>query len=495
MATDPSYLAGQGLLWVQQQAGTKPEPLTCHGLATVTAPRGDLTTLYCDDPSQINSFVEDGSYQGAPAPVTTTITSSMRNTISWLERMAAKKCRINFFVHKVDCGDKRLFTNYGRGLLLTNALITSRGWDGLVARTEADQTPSLLTFDVSSPTAYEYFIPTVSRVSVAFTEALNAIAAYGFPDCDDPCISPCDALVAAGDATAGSPSDTALAGLSQDEGSTWDAFAAAPFAGAENIASIKAFKIGRDTKRILVARGTTDVAAPAEVAYSDDDGATWTVVEVGTTNGQYAYGPNSLFVLDAYNIWLVTTGGYIYYSDDFGATWEAQEEGVLTAGIYRGIHFSDTDNGYAVAAADVIVKTNDGGATWSAATATGSGDGLNTVAVVDKNHLVVGTDGGDIYYSKDGAETWTLRTFSGSAAGAVPVIRNYGALFLWAIHNTAGNIGRILRSIDGGYTWEVLSDMPASTAVLNDLAICDQNSVFAVGEVGGGTATILKVSP
>lgn len=493
MAGDEKFLAGSGSVWVQDKgAGTAPGYLPCHGVGDIAAPEGDLTLTYCRSDARPNEFVVDGSYRGEPGPRTTTITSNIGRTQTFLERV--RNCEINLYVHKVACGRMDLFTNYARTFILHKAIITSRGLGAMAAMNPGEQAPSTRTFDVSAQNLFEIYQLEVNRVSVALTEALNAIALYGYADCDNPCIDACEALVAVGDSTGGSPSDEGIVALSENEGATWAESAASPFAGAENVAAVGTMQLGSDTKRILVARGTTDADDPMEVAYSDDDGATWTTVNVGSVDGQYAYGPHSLYVLNYYNIWLATTGGYIYFSADGGATWEAQESGVLTAGIYRGISFSGELNGYAVAAGDIVVRTTDGGATWSAATATGSGSALNDVAVLDKNHALVATAGGAIYYTTDGGATWTARSFSGSGAGSVTSIEALNELIIFATHNTAGNAGRILRTIDGGVNWEALS-MPASTASLNDIVVCDANNAFAVGELAGGTATILKVSP
>lgn len=485
--------AGAGGLWVMRKGtALRPEFLLCHGVSDLTEPEGDITLTYCADPSEPNKFVPNGSYQAAPGPRTATVTGATRRGVTAMELI--KKCPLNLFFQYTACGRKDIFTNRIKGTVFLDATITNRGKSGVVARADGDQTEALRTYDVSAPASFDYNELEVARVTLAFTEALNAIAPFGFADCDNPCVEPCEALVIVGDSTAGSPSDTALGAISINEGQDFDAFATQPFAAAQNIAAVATFQLGANTKRIVVARGTTDGGNPAEVSYSDDSGATWTDVDVGSTNGQFAYGAHSMFFLDLYHGWLVTSGGYIYFSDDGGQTWEAQEEGVLTAGVYRAIHFSDANNGYAVAAGDIIVKTTDGGATWSATTTTGTADDLNTVAVVGKNDAYVGTSGGEIYRTQDGGTTWTAQTFSGSGSGSVTTIKAYNKLALYMIHNTGGSVGRIFRTIDAGFDWELLS-MPASVPVLNDLVICDVDTAFAVGELGGGLSTLYKVSP
>lgn len=486
--------AGAGGLWVMRKGtALRPEFLLCHGASDLTEPEGDITLTYCADPSEPNKFVPNGSYQAAPGPRTTTITGATRKGVTAMEII--KRCPLHLYFQYTECGRKDIFGNGFKGTVFMDATITNRGKAGVVARSDGDQTEALRTYDVSAPSSFDYNRDlNVARVTLEFTEALNAIAPFGFADCDNLCVEPCESLVIVGDATSGSPSDTALGALSINEGQDFDAFAAQPFAAAQNIASVATFQLGANTKRIVVARGTTDAGNPAEISYSDDSGATWTDVDVGSTNGQFAYGAHSLFALDLYHMWLVTSGGYIYFSEDGGQSWDAQEEGVLTAGVYRAIHFSDANNGYAVAAGDIIVKTTDGGATWSATTTTGTASALNTVAVIGKNDAYVGTAGGKLFRTTDGGTTWTEQTFSGSGTGGVTTIKAYNKLVLYMTHNTAGNVGRIFRTVDAGFDWELLT-MPASVPLLNDLVICDVDTSFAVGEIGGGLSTLYKVSP
>jgi photosystem II stability/assembly factor-like uncharacterized protein len=65
-------------------------------------------------------------------------------------------------------------------------------------------------------------------------------------------------------------------------------------------------------------------------------------------------------------------------------------------------------------------------------------------------------------------------------------------LFGFIAHNSAAPVGTILRTFDGGYTWEAL-DTPTN-AGLNWLVAVDNDTAYAVGEVSGGTGVILKVT-
>jgi photosystem II stability/assembly factor-like uncharacterized protein len=279
-----------------------------------------------------------------------------------------------------------------------------------------------------------------------------------------------------------------------DAGATWAALAVDPFGAGFHVMSVVSFMIGAATRRILAAREGTGGAVQGQVAFSDDNGATWTTVSIGgAAVGHGTVRGQGLYALDSRHIWLVGVDGYIYFSDDGGATWATQEAGVLAATDYETVHFADENFGVAGNAADVIVITSDGGSTWELATATGSGADITAVHRIDANKIWIGTDDGELWYTNDGGTTWTQRTgWVGDGVGEIRDIEFANQLVGYMTRYTAGPVGHILRTIDGGYTWDVLST-PANLG-LNDFMLADESTGYAVGEAEGGTSVILKVS-
>jgi photosystem II stability/assembly factor-like uncharacterized protein len=489
--TTKYFVAGEGALWIQPDGpNTKPQFLGCHELGDVTIPKGTLNLMYCPDPSKPKAYKVVGSYRSAPGAITTSIEVLMSKVADYLERV---DCPVPIFIHKVECGRKDVFAAYQRSVVLVDAEVTSRGLSGMVSRDPDAEGESMQNFDIEAQDYFDAFGLSIERQSTTETEALNDIHFCGDEICEGDCgeaQSICELGYAVGDAAAGSPSNQANV-LETEDGSTWAATSTNPFGAAEDIAAVSCFSIGGGNTRILVGRGSTDAGNPAEIAYSDDGGATWTNVNVGSVNGQYFMGRDSIFVLDIYNIWAVTSGGYIYFSGDGGATWTAQESGVITAGDYYGISFANADDGFAVAAADIIARTVDGGATWSAVTATGGAGDLLTVKTISQLRAWVGDDEGDLYFTKDGGTTWTSRSFSGSGSGEVRDIEFYNDYVGALIHNSATPVGSVHVTIDGGYTWQAITT-PTNTG-LNSIFICSPYLMYAVGEVQGSTAVILKV--
>lgn len=480
------YLAGQGAIWVQPDGpNTEPKYLGCHSLLSIDVPKGDVTLYYCPDPSAPNKFKVDGSSQSAPGPVTFDIEMKIGKTADWLEKV---KCPVPVYVLMNTCGRKDNFA-FERAYALPATYITSENPTNLSARTPDNQDEALDTFSMASEDLYKGFEMVGQQKATTETQDLNDIASCSDDGCAGDCGAAsdvCDIMVIATDAAGGL---TANVLRSTNHGASFAATAADPFAADENIMSIVCFPINKDTTRILCIRDA-DAADNAEVAYSDDAGATWTNADIATANNIGANWGGALFYLDPSHIWAVLDGGNIAFSSDGGATWTLQDAGTVTANDLHAVMFIDQNVGFAVGATDTILRTLDGGDTWSVVTATGGGNNIFSVAVLDRYRVWVGEDGGDLYYSNDGGTTWTQRAFAGDGAGAVYDIKFINELFGFMIATSSSD--QLMRTIDGGYTWQNITT-PTNSG-LNQLQICGQNELFAVGEDDGATGIIIKAS-
>lgn len=477
--------SSDGALFVQVDGpNTQPRYVGCVDVDTLTEPGGAIDTL-------IRCFKPDGtgwqtldSTVTPPEPVTTTITTFVEGVGNFLEDI---KDAATLFIHQRAAGRADTFGNYVRTWVLTNARIGEKTASDLVMREEDN--PSTMGFGISAlPPVYRSFKRTTGRQSHSIAAAINdiALAGVGYKYCDDG--------FAVTDAIASSPSDTADVLYTRNAGSTWTAASAQPFAAAEDAVSVVAFQVGRDTTRAIVARGTTDGANPMEVAYTDDWGATWNNVDVGSVNGQYATGKRALFATGPYDIWLVTDGGYIYKSVDAGITWTAQEEGAATTEDLYAVHFINDRVGIAGGTNDTILITEDGGDSWTEMTGTGESSAtINAVHILSAERAWVGTSNGKLFYTEDGGTTWSQRNFSGDGSGSVKAITFHNDSFGVMLHDTTAPVGRAFVTIDGGYTWELVNVF--TNAGLNSVIACDHNTYFFAGEVSGGTGVIGKLYP
>jgi photosystem II stability/assembly factor-like uncharacterized protein len=304
----------------------------------------------------------------------------------------------------------------------------------------------------------------------------------------------CDTLYAVSDPVSGSAANTATVHIMSN--GSWAAADADPFETDEAISAGVCFAVNSLSRRILVFRGTTDAGNPAEAAYSDDAGVTWTLANIGTDNGEFVISAKAVYAINQNNIWVGTNSGRIYFSSTGGASWVAQEDQGIHSAAWNWVHFSDDRNGFAGGAGDVIAVTNDGGDVWSQVNATGNGGDITSGGVVSTNDFWVGTDDGEIFYTTDAGVTWTEREFSIGAAGAPTLVDDIrfvdNMLGFMSVRNAAAK-STILMTRTGGYNWEIV-DTPANIGV-NSLAVCGPRLVYAVGEVVGTKPVIYKLQP
>lgn len=497
-AQKDAFSSRQGALFVQVNGpNTRPIFAGCVNLDDIDAPEGDVEIIRCFSPSGRGSDIV-GQTKAPPDPVTTTINSLMFKTASVIQRL---KCPSVIYALQM-CGEgvrRDIFQNYDFGVALNVAQVTSRGWSNLINRDEDNM--SERTVDISAnPPAYEFYNlkAASARQSTSQANALNAIAICGAEQCAGACgveaVELCSNLVAAGDTLGGSPTGSAEVIVTTNSGGTWSPTATDPFASDEVVSAVVCFQLDKDTNRIIVARGTTDAGNPAEVAYSDDSGATWTNVNVGSTNGQFAPHNGSLFALDRNNIWLGTDDGYVYKSEDAGESWSAQEQGIITTSEVNAIAFIDENKGMFGANSNVIARTSDGGQTWSAVTAPSAQAGINIFSIEPSasNRWWIGYETtGELWYTEDFGDSFSQRTYdNGSSQVSIPRIDFVTELHGFFVANTVAPLGTVYHTVDGGYTWQPLTT--TTNSGLNSVIGCDPNLAYAVGEVNNSTAAILK---
>lgn len=480
----PVYAGGWAIFAQPDGPGTLPIYLGCHDLDDIEKDEGDITLTRCPDPERINRWVVTGSYRGEPGPATTTITAAVTRSKETLASIALKGCGIPIYVAQAGCGKRNLFSNWESQIYaLYPSIITSRGLTNVGKKDQADQGESMRPFGISADELFEFYRPTLGRQAIAETAAIRDIVFCNDAQCAGDCGQAKDACEDGAfvtEAVAGSPAGTADVWF-KSGGGAWAVGAADPFATSEDIASIICVQVDGETTRYIVARGTTDAGNPMEIAYTDDGGATWTQVDVGSTDGQFALGPDSLFALDFNHIWVVTSTGGIYFSDNGGVTWESQGSGVVSN--LWAIDMVNENVGYVVGASDVVLKTTDGGDTWTATTATGGGDINQTVDALSRDVVWVGTSGGDAWRSDDGGDSWEARY---SGGGSIPDIQFENDLEGWLIHNIGG-VGTLRRTVNGGFNWETVSG-GGTNAGLNAIYVCGGDTAWVGGEVQAGTA-------
>jgi len=495
MADTKVFTARDGALFIQRSQSVDVEYIGCYDLGDLSADEGSIADL-------IQAFDVNGQYKqlgqtfDPPSAIEFTVTTWLDKVAHYLERVT---CPFFLHVNKRCGGVANVINNYERAVVLEVVKRTNRTLSGLVMRsddTQSDQEFGL----VAVPPLLDIYALTPDRQTTAETLASNDIIFVKENLCGDCTPRYEEGMIGmrTNDAGAG----TANVEYTLDGGSTWTACAADPFGATEHVMPVTYVWLDGHRIRFIVGRGTTDAGNPAEVAYTDFNintdtaiGAAWATANVGTTNGQFFFGPKSLFAYDQFNLWGVAGAGYIYKSADAGVTWTAQEAGILVVDDYYVIRFAPGSKlvGAAVGENNAFAKTLDGGVTWSAVTGPSGAAELLTLDMRSDKVWYVGDNAGGLYVTYNAGVSWTTLTarLSGTVA-AVRAVMFMNDVLGFVLTNTGGPVGTMHASRDCGRTWQALTT--PTNAGLNALDVVRANLVYAVGEAQGGTSMILKTA-
>jgi len=146
----------------------------------------------------------------------------------------------------------------------------------------------------------------------------------------------------------------------------------------------------------------------------------------------------------ATDVWSVGDGGLVLHSGNAGATWAVQPTG-SDADLWS-VSFVDGQNGWACG--DAVLATHDGGATWLDKTpAKALGDAFDNASFVDATHGWIATGDGAVLRTTDGGDTWTRLN--------LPGYKSYvNCDFVDATHGwVIGDGGRLWKTTNGGTSW------------------------------------------
>jgi len=482
---DLVFSSRRGSVFIQKTGpNSRAQVLRCLDADPVTSPKRDKELIKCFNPYG-DGWNEVGKTYGAPGPATVTLTQLTGVSLSELEKLY---CPVTLLFAQVKYGKVTEINNAERVIIMTNAEPTEDSYDALVHHTDDTPSTHAVAFSGDSHIILVGY-PELQRLTTTETEALNDIHGSVAANCEER-REPGDILIAVADSAVAPALGNVI--YSQDGGITWTAAAGNPFVAGENIMACQWFMKDNNTERWLVAM-EAPAAGQGMIAYSDDQGANWTSVNIGgAAAGHGATLGGSLYVLDAQNIWLASAAGYIYKSEDGGESWVAKEAGGITVNDYTHIHFFDVNTGVAVAAGGVVAITEDGGDTWTAGTAVAGAPDLRTCRMPEEDTIWVGDANGDLFYSHDFAATWTERTGLGGSPAAINDIEFSDMQVGFLALDSAVPVGTVLQTILGGTTWRALAT--PTNAGLNAVHVVNPNLAFVVGEPQGGTAFIAKIA-
>lgn len=453
--------------------------------------QGAVTLVRNPDPAQYNSFKVVGKFKGAPGNPELPIMARYTLDRSQLLKMAKDGCDHDLQIHFGECQNPQDFLRgWNKILVLEAANITNYGVSDLGAFSPDERTVLNETVPFAGEDMYEITQLSFARkATVAVTREVMDIAVCDSVSCGL-CGLPSDgcqvifAVMRNGGASPGILNELVF---SQDGGLTWNVNTITPMLAAETPNAVRC--VGTN---IVVVSGDDAALFYAAIANTLTGTQVWAEVTTGFVAGSE---PLAVFSSNPSYTWIVGKLGYIYFTSDPTSGVAVQDAGVATAQNLNAIHGVDVLNIAAVGDSNAVVATANGGVTWASITGPAPGVNLNAIYMRDSLTWFVGGANGRLYYTTDGGTTWHEKAFPGSGAGVIYDIRFVNRTVGYMAHATAAPAGRILRTIDGGFSWYVLPEgtgaIPANARV-TALATCpDPNVVYGAGLATGNINGII----
>ena len=194
----------------------------------------------------------------------------------------------------------------------------------------------------------------------------------------------------------------------------------------------------------------------------------------------------------------------IYKTTDAGKTWTLQFMNTDPQAFFDAMAFWDAERGLAfsdsVDGQLVILRTDDGGKAWRRVPAEGLPPALDTegafaasgtnIAVWGRDHAWIGTSRSRVLRSTDGGRTWSAATAplaTGSSAGIFSIAfrdAQHGIVVGGDYRKEAEAVDNAAITIDGGRTWTAVKGLSGFRSVVSYVPGAATPSLIAVGPQG-----------
>ena len=458
----------------------KPVYESCMRAGGLAQDFGDITKIECPSPDRYEEFDEIGEIQGAVGRATVTLTGRlMLDLASDLLRIAKKRCSADLDIHFGKCTNPSEFNSFNKVMKLVDARITAYNTDDLGALGSDEANPVNESADINAEEIIEILpLAYAERGGDVVTNELVDVIVCDVASCGD-CEDESDgcekiyAVSLAAGGSAGTPPDLVY---SLDGGDVFYAHDIDSLDATDDASGIAC--LGEYLVVISNDDNSLHYVLQSSVTATTDH--TWTEVTTGFVTDKE---PNDIWSTGRI-AFVVADGGYVYYTTDPVAGVTVADAGVATSSDLYAVHALTDEFAVAVGANGAIVMTENSTA-WTPAPSTPCGIGVsfNCVWLKSEKEWLIGDDTGVLHYTIDGGVTWDTKSFNGSGAGTILDIAFSKPSVGYMVHQTAGTLGRVLRTIDGGYSWmvEPMSGSLPVTDKLAALATCEYNVNMVVG--------------
>lgn len=483
--SDPVRSPFSRVFTIEDRAGPRNAP-EYQGQARAMGPSwafGGRTPIREPDPSRYNAFVIIDAIKAERELPTLSLENRYQYTVSELLSLAKRGCPFDVQVHFGKCQDPRDFNGgWDKILVLEAADISNWSTNELGALEQGQDVIVNETVDMNGFDLLE--IKKLGFAAMAEAQVVQEVVDITICDAISCGVcgiasTGCQRWFSIQLAAGGSPGLPAEIVFSEDGGSTIEETNVTTLPANRNPSALLC--VG--TQLVVVSNGDcalhyaliTDVITPP---------AAWTRNAAGLVC--VAGAPNDIFSAGSAHTWVVGDGGHIYFYSDITAAAMVQTAGAATTQNLNAIHGSDDQNLVAVGNSNAVLRTQNGGETWTLITGPAVGINLNTIWMRSADSWFIGAANGRLWYTRDAGVTWTEKAFPGSGAGVVRDIVFATPTVGYMAHDTATPLGRILRSINGGFDWYVLPEGTGSLPDndrINAVAACgeDVNIVYGAG--------------
>ncbi len=231
---------------------------------------------------------------------------------------------------------------------------------------------------------------------------------------------------------------------STNAGETWNLFAAGIDTGL-----LELIKVSPTT--------VLGVSLKGDIWRSANAGLSWNMVYDGLGDLPVSW---NIGFADPLNGWVVGQGGLMLRTNDGGLTWTQATNGFSTQ--WYQIKMANSLVGYIAGQNGYILRTKDGGVRWEVQKVEVTGqifgrdESLSAVSVIDANTVVVAGPGGTVFKTLDGGDTWVNIGYPKLPdAYWIEDVKFLNALEGWVVglDQDLGHFRSVYHTVDGGLTW------------------------------------------
>lgn len=219
------------------------------------------------------------------------------------------------------------------------------------------------------------------------------------------------------------------------------------------------------------------VGEPSLLLHTSDEGRSWSRIPLSE---KLPGNPISVYALGANSAEMATDVGAIYKTTDGGLNWKAQVEAAV--GVVRNMERSADGKYVAVSAKGSFYSTWEPGQTAWVPHNRNSSRRVENMGFTDNGQLWLLARGGQVQFSEpNNTEEWQEPLYPEfSTSWGLLDLASRTPEEMWI----GGGSGNLLRSTDGGKTWEKDRDVEEVAANLYKIVFFQPDQGFAIGDRG-----------